>query len=217
MITIKVLLAEDHTVVRQGIRSLLESEKDISVIGEAQTGREAVKLAEQLRPSVILMDIGMPLLNGTEATRQILKVLPDCRILILSAHDDSELIEQVYAAGAYGYLLKHNSSDMLAAAIREVYKGKKFFSQSVFKRLKTILSGSNLQITSRETEVLQLIAEGLANKQIAYELNISIKTVEKHRQHIMEKLGIHDTAGLTRYAVANGIIFVRKADTVTQD
>ncbi|MCE0484971.1 MAG: response regulator transcription factor [Methylacidiphilales bacterium] len=213
---ITVLLAEDHTIVRQGLRLLVEADGDIGVIGEAKTGREAVQMTSELRPDVIVMDIAMPLLNGWEATRQILKAFPDMKILILSAHSDPEYVEQVVKAGARGYLVKQSSGDILAKAIRELYKGKTFFTSSIAKRLKDEFQQStdgiglrkkkDHQLTSRETELLQLIAEGHANKQIASELGISIKTVEKHRQHLMEKLNIHDIAGLTRFAIAAGII-----------
>jgi len=213
---ITVLLAEDHMVVREGLRSLLESEGDIEVVGEAETGRQAVAMTRKLRPDVVVMDIAMPLLNGMEATRQILKALPGTRVMILSAHGDDAYVEQVAALGAVGYLLKQTSAHILSHAVREVQKGKTFFSPDIAKRLFPDLQKSSsqarphktkgTQLTSREAEVLQLIAEGLANKQVAAELNISVKTVEKHRQRLMEKLRIHDTAGLTRYAIAAGII-----------
>ena len=216
MKVIDVLLADDHRVVREGLRSLLEAEGDIKVVGQAENGREAVRLAKKLSPSVIVMDIAMPLLNGLEATRQILKHNPSAKIIILSAHSDDEYVKQVVKLGASGYLIKQTSSEVLGRAIREVYKGKKFFSPSILKRSEAlhpvthdrtgILKKKNVNLTSREMEALQLIAEGHANKQIASELEISIKTVEKHRQHLMEKLNIHDTAGLTRYAIAQGII-----------
>ena len=213
---ISVLLVEDHTIVREGLRALLATETDIKVVGEADDGRRAVQLAKRLRPEVVVMDIAMPLLNGLEATRRILKVLPATRVLILSAHDDDEYIEQVTLAGAVGYLIKQTSAQILAVAIRQVQKGDTFFSPSIAKRLQSHGRGSPdnrrlvkmgaAGLTSREVEVLQLVAEGKANKQVAAELGISIKTVEKHRQHLMKKLDLHDTAGLTRYAIASGII-----------
>jgi DNA-binding NarL/FixJ family response regulator len=162
------------------------------------------------------MDIAMPLLNGLEATRQILKAYPATKVLILSAHSDAEYVEQVVKAGARGYLLKQSSGEVLAKAVRELHQGKTFFTPAIAKRLQEsfqksedgigLRKKSDHELTSRETELLQLIAEGQANKQIASELTISIKTVEKHRQHLMEKLNIHDIAGLTRYAIAGGII-----------
>src|SRR5947207_13499838 len=212
---ITVLLAEDHQIVREGFRSLLKHEVDIEVVGEAQTGREAVQLTRKLRPAVVVMDIAMPSLNGLEATRQIRKEVPETKVLILSAHGDDAYIEQVAALGAAGFLLKQTSSNVLATAIREVDKGKTFFSPAIAKRVRdrsqkakdrgeSVRKGN--QLSSREVEVLQLIAEGKPNKQVAAELGVSFKTVDKHRQHLMSKLNIHDVAGLTRYAIAEGII-----------
>lgn len=213
---ITVLLAEDHQIVREGFRSLLEHERDIEVVGEAETGRQAVQLTRKLRPAVVVMDIAMPLLNGLEATRQIRKDFPDTKVLILSAHSDDAYVEQVAALGAAGFLLKQTSSHELATAIRQIHEGKTFFSASIFKRVharsqESLNRNGNLKkkkncLSSREVEVLQLIAEGKANKQVASELGVSFKTVDKHRQHLMSKLNIHDVAGLTRYAIAEGII-----------
>lgn len=213
---ITVLLADDHMIVREGLRKLLENASDIEVIGEAATGREAVAMAAKLSPAVIIMDIAMPLLNGLEATRQILHVTPDAKIVILSGHDDDAYVEKVTALGAVGYLIKQSSSDFLSDAIREVFKGNTFFSPSIAARRlhlerssihpKGHVAAKASSLTSREVEVLQLVAEGKSNKQVASELDISIKTVEKHRDHLMQKLGIHDTAGLTRYAVESGVI-----------
>lgn len=214
---ITVLLAEDHAIVREGLRSLLELEKDISVVGEAENGRQAVELADRLRPDVIVMDIAMPLLNGMEATRQILRDHPQTRIIILSAHGDEAYVEQVIRLGASGYLVKQITAQILPEAIRRVHRGETCFSPAVggspVQNLqKGLAPGSpkpmlgTASLTSREMEVLQLVAEGAANKQIAAELHISIKTVEKHRQSLMNKLNIHDTAGLTRFAISAGII-----------
>jgi len=213
---ITVLLAEDHLIVREGFRGLLKGERDIEIVGEAETGRQAVQLAKKLRPDVVVMDIAMPQLNGLEATRQIMEAIPTTRIIMLSAHSDDAYIEQATAAGAVGYLIKQTSSHDLCVAIREVQKGNTFFSPSIAKHLKhqyeksrngkAALKKRHADLSSREVEVLQLIAEGKANKETAAELDISIKTVEKHRQHLMQKLDIHDTAGLTRYAVSAGII-----------
>jgi DNA-binding NarL/FixJ family response regulator len=213
---ITVLLAEDHTIVREGFCKMLELEKDIQVIGEAQNGRQAVAMVKKLRPAVVVMDIAMPLLNGLEATRQILKAIPGTRILILSAHSDDAYVKNATESGAVGFLLKQNSSHEVCIAIREVQKGKTFFSPSISRRrdrLNPQTSGRNgllrkksARLTSREMEVLQLIAEGKANKETAAELGISIKTVEKHRERVMSKLDVHDTAGLTRYAIGAGII-----------
>jgi len=221
---ITVLLADDHMIVREGLRALLEAEGDIEVVGEAQTGRQAIQLAKRLRPSVVVMDIAMPLLNGLEATRRILKAVSNTRVLILSAHGDDEYIRQAIMLGAAGYLIKQTSADLLSRAIREVQKGNTFFSPSIANRLHSlsvespdgcpVLKTRNTALTSRELEVLQLVAEGKANKQVARELGISIKTVEKHRQHLMSKLDLHDTAGLTRYAISAGIIESRVQVTI---
>jgi len=221
---ITVLLADDHMIVREGLRALLEAEGDIEVVGEAQTGRQAIQLAKRLRPSVVVMDIAMPLLNGLEATRRILKAVSNTRVLILSAHGDDEYIRQAIMLGAAGYLIKQTSADLLSRAIREVQKGNTFFSPSIANRLhslsvespdgRPVLKTRNTALTSRELEVLQLVAEGKANKQVARELGISIKTVEKHRQHLMSKLDLHDTAGLTRYAISAGIIESRVQVTI---
>jgi DNA-binding NarL/FixJ family response regulator len=223
---ITVLLAEDHTIVREGLRALLAAEGDIEVIGEAQTGRQAVQLARRLRPDVVVMDIAMPLLNGLEATRQILKAVPGTRVLILSAYNDDEYVRRAVLLGAAGYLIKQTSADSLSKAIREVQKGNTFFSPSIANRLRGLYlespDGGRVRrkkkagLSSHEVEVLQLIAEGKANKQVAAELGISIKTVEKHRQHLMRKLDLHDTAGLTRYAIAAGIIESRVQMTIIE-
>ncbi|HVU08984.1 MAG TPA: response regulator transcription factor [Verrucomicrobiae bacterium] len=213
---ITVLLAEDHTIVREGFRKMLEFENDLEVVGEAQDGRQAVALAKKLRPDAVLMDIAMPLLNGLEATRQILKALPTAKVLILSAHNDDAYVKNATESGALGFLLKQTSAHEVCRAIREVQSGKTFFSPSISKRLGRLnppssdragrLHKKTARLTSREMEVLQLIAEGKANKETAAELGIGMKTVEKHREHLMQKLDIHDTAGLTRYAISAGII-----------
>jgi DNA-binding NarL/FixJ family response regulator len=214
---ITVLLADDHAIIREGLRALLEAEADIEVVGEAQTGREALLLTKKLLPAVVVMDIAMPLLNGLEAARQILKAVPATRMLILSAHRDDEYVDEVIRLGAAGYLIKQTSAHILPKAIREAHKGNSFFDPAIARRLgdrqDTAPRGSlgwrkkgDVRLTSREVEILQLIAEGKANKQTADELGISIKTVEKHRQNLMSKLDVHDTAGLTRYAIASGII-----------
>ena len=213
---ITVLLADDHTIVREGFRAMLGHEGDFEVIGEAQDGRQAVALVKKLRPAVVLMDIAMPLLNGLEATRQVLQVLPATKVLVLSAHSDDAYVTNATASGAVGFLLKQTSAHEVCRAIREVSQGKTFFSPAVSKRRERLnqltpdrtgrLHKKAAQLTSREMEVLQLIAEGKANKETASELGIGLKTVEKHRQHLMAKLDIHDTAGLTRYAIAAGII-----------
>jgi DNA-binding NarL/FixJ family response regulator len=211
-----VLLAEDHVVVRQGLRILIEAKGDIKVVAEAKTGREAVSMAAEYLPDVIVMDIAMPLLNGIQAAQQILHARPRARILILSAHADPEYVDRVMELGAVGYITKQTSAEIVARAVREVHAGKTFFSASIAKHLRDKYQGmapkngaakqKPVRLTSREAELLQLIAEGHVNKAIASELGISIKTVEKHRQHLMQKLHIHEIAGLTRYAIAAGVI-----------
>jgi len=213
---ITVLLAEDHAVVRQGLSALLNVAGLFKLVGEARNGREAVDQALALKPDVILMDIAMPVLNGLEATRQILAANPAARVVILSAHSDDEYIKRTSEVGVAGFLEKQSSAEILTKAIVEVAKGKTYFSAAIAKRLRDqlnlprdrdgFLRANASRLTSRETEVLQLVAEGSANKQVAAALGISIKTVEKHRQHLMDKLNIHDTAGLTRHAIAAGII-----------
>jgi len=216
MNTIKVLIAEDHTILREGLLRVFELNPDIHIVGEAKDGRQAVSMALDLHPDVVLMDIAMPSLNGLEATRQLVKQKPGIRILILTAHNDDAYVQSAMEAGASGFLLKQTSANDVCWAIRELHKGKLLFSPSIARRLTRIDpkgSGKSTAInkkmgllTSREMEVLQLIAEGNANKETAAALNISIKTVEKHRGRLMEKLDIHDTASLTRYAIAAGII-----------
>jgi DNA-binding NarL/FixJ family response regulator len=216
MSKITILLADDHTVVRQGLKALLEAQPDMTVVGEASNGRQAMQIARKLAPDVVVMDIAMPSLNGLEATRQIIRAVPTAKVLILSSYNDDEYVSQLTEAGAAGYLLKQTAATDLIRAIREIRKGKAFFSPAVSKRLleyyrETIVKGARVPrprpfLTSRETEVLQLIAEGEGNKQIAAELSISIKTVEKHRQQVMNKLHIHEVAGLTRYAISKGMI-----------
>ena len=211
---ITVLLVEDHTIVREGFRKMLELEADLEVVGEVQNGRLAVALVNKIHPDVVLMDIAMPRLNGLEATRQILKEAPATKVLILSAHSDDAYVASAIECGAVGFLLKQTSAHEVCRAIREVHQGRTFFSPTISRRLeyqkmqdKANLSGRHAaQLTSREMEVLQLIAEGKANKETAAELGIGMKTVEKHREHLMQKLDIHDTAGLTRYAISTGVI-----------
>lgn len=213
---ITVVLVEDHAIVREGLRSLLKLSPDFEVIGEASTGRQAVEFVRRLQPAVVVMDIAMPVLNGFEATRQILLSSPKTRVLVLSAHNDDEYLARMAAIGAAGYLVKQNSGQELMQAIKDVARGLPYFSPSILKRMQANQrkmrergqARDNLKrpLTSRESEVLQRVAESAANKQIAAELGISIKTVEKHRQQLMDKLNIHDTAGLTRHAIAKGII-----------
>jgi len=210
---IALLLVDDHAVVRQGLRALLEAEGDMVVVGEADNGREAVVLAKKTLPDVVVMDVAMPGMNGLEATRQILRNVPSAKVLVLTSYGDEDYVTQLLDAGAVGYLLKQTAAADLLKAIREVREGNAFFSPVIAKRLRQQnreafsegQPGAKVGgLTSREVEVLQLVAEGFANKQIAAELAISIKTVEKHRQQAMNKLNIHDIAGLTRYALSKG-------------
>lgn len=216
MKAITVLVVDDHAVVREGLRNMINLEADLQVVGEAKNGREALALAMSLQPNVVLMDIAMPGLNGLEATRQVIKALPDARIIILTAHHDDAYVDRAIEAGAVGFLLKQTSAQNVCRAIHEVAAGRPYFGKSVARRIVRLQqqsaerSGADhnrpSQLTSREVEVLQLIAEGKANKETAAELGISIKTVEKHRGSLMAKLDIHDTASLTRYAISSGII-----------
>lgn len=201
---------------REGLRLLLKMEGDLELVGEAQNGRQAVALVKKLRPAVVVMDIGMPLLNGLEATRQILKEVPSAKILILTAHSDEAYLKNARESGAVGFLPKQASTYHLCRAIRVVNKGQMVFGQTIANRSpggeRNSLDQSGLtkprkdRLTRREIELIQLIAEGQANKQIAAELGIKLKTVEKHRERLMAKLNIHEAAGLTLYAIRTGII-----------
>lgn len=209
---ISVLLADDHTVVRQGLRSLLSAEVDIEVVGEAENGRQAVQMVQRLSPDIVVMDIAMPQLNGLEAARQIIREGLPTKILMLSSYGDDEYVQQLAALGASGYLMKQTAATDLIKAIREASRGNAYFSPSISKQLLDYCRNGrknapqSAELTSRELEVLQLVAEGNGNKQIASTLNLSIKTVEKHRQKLMNKLNIHDIAGLTHYAIAHGVV-----------
>ena len=211
---IRILLADDHTILRSGIRALLENEPGLSVIGEAEDGRAAVSMACKLKPDVVLMDIAMPLLNGLEATRQIKIQCPDVKVLVLSMHDNEEYIRQALEAGAMGYILKDAAPGELIGAIRSVYRGEAVLSPAVTRLvIEDYLrwGGTRPQdvtdsLSPREREVLQLIAEGYTNKQIAEILSISIKTVQAHRNNLMQKLDLHDRGELIKYAIQKKII-----------
>src|SRR6185436_5244563 len=215
---IRVLLADDHTVVRFGLRMLLESAEDMEVVGEAGNGREAVELAQKLTPHVAVLDVIMPQLNGLDAARRIAREAPQTKILILSTYAHDHFLEQAMAAAVSGYLTKETAASELLKAIRTIVSGRQYFSPHMSKRLVELapsrlssrrMSFSGKPLTAREAEVLQLIAEGDSNKTIAEKLRISIKTIEKHRQSVMQKLNIHETAGLTRYAINHGMIQVQ--------
>ncbi|MFQ5576995.1 MAG: response regulator [Anaerolineae bacterium] len=211
---IRILLADDHTIVRQGLKALLSAVDDIEIVAEAENGRDAIKQAATHRPNVIVMDYSMPGLNGLEGTRKITSLFPAIKVLVLSMHADEEYIMRFIRAGAAGYLLKDSIATDLIHAIRHVMASNKFISPSLapetLDRIMTQLKAGTLKsplesLTGREREVLQLIAEGLTNKGIARKLAISVKTVETHRAHIMNKLNIHDQASLTRFALKHNI------------
>jgi len=208
---LRVLLADDHVLVRAGIHSLLNQLEGIDVVGEASNGREALELVEMHRPGIVLMDIDMPELNGLEATARIVSRFPSVRVIILSVHGTEEHVLQALRAGAAGYLLKNISPAELDQAIRSVNEGNNHITDSVAKHVVARLVegakvGSPDRLTLRQREVLQLVAEGNTSKEIATKLGISVKTAESHRAEIMQTLGIHDTAGLVRYAIRLGIV-----------
>ncbi len=214
MNSISVLVAEDHTIVRQGLRSILEKEFSIHVSGEAQNGKDVVDKVGRLNPDIVLMDINMPLLNGIDATRQIKKEFPGVRIIMLSMHSSEEYIFQSFKAGASGYLVKQTADTELISAIQMVHRGDFFLNSSISKTLvQDYLQKNDLvksqdslaKLTDREREILQLIAEGSSNRKIAEHLFISVKTVETHKANLMEKLDIHSIAELTKYALRKGI------------
>ncbi len=210
--TIRILLADDHKITRQGLRSLLEKEPDMQVAAEAEEGRTAVRLVRELLPDVVIMDVSMPDLNGMEAARQIVGEFPDVKVIALSMHSDSLFVTEMLKSGASGYLLKDCAFEELVRAIRTVTSGKTYLSPSVsglvvndyvHRLVKADSFGADV-LTHREREVLQLLAEGKSTKQIAFKLHISAKTVETHRRQMMDKLDIHTIAELTKYAIRKG-------------
>jgi len=216
---LRILIADDHEVARRGIRAVLESHPGWEVCGEAQDGRETVELASSLRPDLILLDIGMPNLNGLEATRQILATSPDAVILILTMHDTDHVVREVLRAGARGFLLKSDAGRDLVAAVEALQRQRTFFTTRVSQMvLDGYLDRDNPEndpvddsgdvLTTREREVIQLLAEGKTSKEVAVTLNLSVKTAETHRTNLMRKLDLHSVADLTRYAVRNGIVQV---------
>jgi DNA-binding NarL/FixJ family response regulator len=203
---IRILLADDHTVVREGIRMLLESRGDFEVIAQASDGREAVKLAGEQHPDVVLMDISMPILNGLTATRQIVKQYPDVKVLVLTMHEDHEAVSQILKAGASGYIVKKSAASDLFGAIEAVCEGQAFFSPSISRMLlEDYASGQGEPLSTREMEILQLIGEGRPNREIASMLYISVKTVEGHKENIKKKLGAKNQAELMKCALSKGL------------
>jgi two-component system response regulator NreC len=213
---IKILLADDHKIIREGLRSMIEKESDMSIVAEAGNGRSAVKLVRELSPDVVVMDISMPDLNGIESTRQILDNNPDIKVVALSMHSDKRYVVNMLKAGAKGYLLKDCAFDELIKAIRTVLAGHICLSPTIddlviedyIQQVARDNSWDHEELSSRELEVIQLLAEGNTTKQIGKELNISIKTVETHRVRIMKKLKINTMADLTKYAIREGMISI---------
>jgi DNA-binding NarL/FixJ family response regulator len=219
---LRILIADDHEVARRGIRSLLESHPGWEVCAEAKDGRDAVELATSMKPDLVLLDIGMPNLNGLEAARQILTTSPNVAILILTMHDSDNVIREVLRAGARGFLLKSDAGRDLVAAVEALESQKTFFTPRVSQmvldgflnrekkrsEIEDVTNPSGELLTAREREVIQLLAEGRTSKEVAVTLNLSVKTAETHRTNLMRKLGLHSVADLTRYAVRNGIVHV---------
>jgi len=215
MARIRVLVADDHAIVREGVRMILAKEPDIEVIGEAGDGQQALDLAATLRPQVVIMDISMPGMGGIEATQRLRAAQPDVQVLALTMHEDETYVFQLLRAGAAGYVLKRAAAQDLVQAVRAAARGEAFLYPSVARKvvedyLKRVETGEERErydgLTAREKEILTLIAQGLSNHQIAEQLYISIKTVQTHRAHILEKLGLHDRTELVRYAIRKGLI-----------
>lgn len=212
---IRIVIADDHEIVRQGVKNLLAGEADMELCGEATMGRDAVDLVAKVKPDVAILDISMPGLNGIEATRQILKAQPKIKVLMFTMHDAEQLVHEVFSAGAKGYLLKSDAGRHLVSAVRTVASGTPYFSsrlsQTIFegflkKDLPHASSQPDQKSTSREREIIQLLAEGKSNKEVAAVLGISVKTAETHRAAVMRKLGLHSVSELVRYAIRNHII-----------
>ncbi|MEX0766373.1 MAG: response regulator transcription factor [bacterium] len=215
MAKIRVLLADDHAIVREGVKMILAKEPDFEVVGEAQDGSQALELVERTKPSVVVMDISMPGMGGIEATQQVKERYPGVNVLALTMHEDESYVFKLLRAGASGYVLKRAAAHDLVQAVRAAAKGEAFLYPSVARKvvedyLKRVEAGEERErydgLTEREKEILTHIAEGLSNQQIAQKLYISIKTVQTHRAHILEKLGLHDRTELVRYAIRKGLI-----------
>ena len=210
---IRVILADDHRILREGLAHMMSTKGDIEVVAQAKNGRDAVKLARELNPDVVVMDVAMPDLNGVDATKQIMEESPKVKILALSMHSDMQFVSRMLAAGAAGYVLKDSAFDELANAVKAVAVGKAYLSQGisdlVLQEYLQILSKreepDGCPLSTREREVLQLFAEGMSTKDVANRLHLSVKTVETHRRQIMEKLNVHNIAGLTKYAIRQGL------------
>lgn len=209
----RILLVDDHEIMREGMCALLKRLPDIDIVGQASDGRSAISMAKEFSPDIVIMDIGMPNLNGIEATRQLLIDNPRLKVMALSTHSDGTIVAKMLKAGASGYMLKESAFSELMEGIAAMIKGKTYLcsriSKVVFSDYVTMLSSPQWSggdtLTSRENEVLQLVAEGKTSKEISQVLNVSVKTIDSHREHIMEKLSIHNVAGLTKYAVREGI------------
>jgi DNA-binding NarL/FixJ family response regulator len=216
MPVLKVLIADDHEIVRQGLRSMLEAKGDCQIVGEAANGRQAVSMTRDLSPDVVILDVGMPTLNGTEATRQILKIRPQTKVLILTMHESDSVIREVLDAGARGYILKTDAGRDLLTAVDSLRSNKTFFTSRISQMIldgflngdpRPQDSGSGaIRVTPREREIVQLLAEGKNSKEVAVALDLGVKTVETHRANIMRKLDCHSVSEVVRYAVRNKIV-----------
>lgn len=214
---VRLLLADDHAMMREGLKSLLGKESDLSVVAEAQNGKETLDLARKVGAHIVVMDVAMPDLNGIETTRKLLKASPNIKVVALSGHANREFVREMLKAGASAYVLKSRAYDELVRAIREVMKGKKYLSPDIargvvdeYVEISSSLSANPafVVLTDREREALQLIAEGKSTKEVADALGVSVKTVETHRRNIMEKLNLHSVAEITKYAIREGITSV---------
>jgi DNA-binding NarL/FixJ family response regulator len=211
--TLRILVVDDHEVVRRGLKALLEAQLNWVVVGEAATGREAVEKTQALKPDVVILDMSMPELNGLEATRRILKVAPGTHVLVLTQHDSEQLAQSFLQAGAQAYLVKSDAARDLVPAVQSLQEGRPFFTARVaqivldgYLRSLTSKSGPPGGLTASERQIVQLLAEGRTNKDVAAALNIAVKTVETHRAHIMRKLGLRSVSDLVRYAVRNEML-----------
>jgi DNA-binding NarL/FixJ family response regulator len=212
---VRIVIAEDHTILREGLRSLLSSDPNFEIVGEAEDGREAIRCVEKLKPDLILTDLSMPRMNGMEAIKEIRRISPVTKILVLTVHKTEEYILATFRAGANGYLLKDSTHAELVMAVKKVLSGKQYISPEISAKViegylegkKTLKSQTSWEtLTQREREILKLIAEGYKNKEIADDLCISVKTVEKHRANLMEKLNLHNVQALTTYAIEEGLV-----------